>query len=86
MFLIKGQFLLFVQAAGTVPTFQSITGVLGYAKVLTAKAGGNGLTVVLAANVVVFGYKVVVNLGKVSLLIGSILSKLFPVIGKVLVG
>ncbi len=36
MFLIKGQFLLFVQAAGTVPFVKSITGVLGYAKVLTA--------------------------------------------------
>lgn len=53
------------------PPIVLITGVLGYTKVLAAETGGNGLTVVLAANVVVLGLKVVVNLLKVSLLIGS---------------
>ena len=49
------------------------------------KAIRNRLTIVLALNVVVLGYKMVVNLLKVSPLVISIILLGCPVIGKMLI-
>ena len=52
--------------------FGLIAGILGDTEVLAAQARGDGLAVVLAADVVVLGTQVVVHLGEVSLLVGGV--------------
>ena len=67
--------------------FSLVAWILGNAEILAVQTCGDGLTVVLTANIVIFGHEVVVYLGEVGFLIGivSIAKGGLPIISEVLV-